>query len=397
LLERALALTSEKAEAWLDLAIELGVALQESGELGRAQRLFAEALEVARRLGDHRREVVVVVRRAGHSVVGDPARADEVMAEVESTMPVLEEAGENGALAMAWMLLGQFRGVGIGRFAYAEEAYERALEHSRKAGDRREEANILRWLAFVALFGPRPIEDAAARCRALIDAAGGDPLVEAGVLRSLCAIEARQGKFAEARASVERARRLADELGVGEQLQVSLAFALGDIELLAEDYPAAERALRRGRERLDRGGERGYRATVLAMLARAAYAQGRLDEAEALALEGQADSSEDDIWRSIGAGALALVLARRGAHDRAESLAREMVALLEPTDGLDLRGGTLADLAEVLQTAGSEAPALQAAEQALDLFEQKGNVVSAARVRRLFPAATATGRAAPAP
>jgi class 3 adenylate cyclase/tetratricopeptide (TPR) repeat protein len=397
LLERALALTAEKAEAWLDLAIELGVALQEAGESRRSQRIFAEALEVARRLGDRRREVVVVVRRAGQSVVGDPARADEVMGEVESTMPVLEEAGEDRALATAWMLLGQFRGIGVGRFAYAEEAYERALDHSRRAGDRREEANILRWLGFVALFGPRPVDDAAARCRALIDSSGGDPLVEAGVLRSLCALEARRGNFAEARALVERGRKLSEELGVAEQLHVSFAFALGDIELLAGDYEAAERALRSGGERLDRAGDRGYRATIMAMLARAAFAQGRVDEVEALALEGQADASEQDIWRSIGGGAVALVLAQRGEYERAETLAREMVALLEPTDGLDLRGGTLADLAEVLRAAGREEEAVEAAGRALELFEEKGNVVSAARVRRLFPAATATGRAAPAP
>ena len=363
LLDRALGLTAEKAEAWLDLAVELGIALREAGDFRRAQRLLAEALEVARRLGDRRAEVVVVIQRAEATVLSDPSRADEVLSEVEAAMPVLEEVGEDRTLATAWVLLGQFRGVGVGRFAYAEEAYERALGHARKAHDRREEAKILGWLAFVALFGPRPVGDAAARCRSIIDEAQGEPLVEAGVLRALCALEARRGNFEEARSLAYRARRLYEEIGVGGVLPLSITFALADIELLAEDYEAAERELRRGREVLERIGERGLRSTVMAMLARAVFGQGRVDEAEALALEGRPDAPERDIWWSIGAGALANVLAARGEHEQAEALARETVALLEPTDGLDLRGGALADLAEVLLAAGRTEDASGAAAE----------------------------------
>jgi class 3 adenylate cyclase/tetratricopeptide (TPR) repeat protein len=397
LLDRALALVGEKAETWLDLAVELGIALREAGDFRRAQRILAEALEVARRLGDRRAEVVVVVQRAEATVLSDPSRAEEVMNEVEAAMPVLEEVGDDRALATAWTLLGQYRGIGLGRFAYAEEAYGKALEHVGKIGDGREKANVLRGLAVVYLFGPRPVEDAMTRCRGLIDLAGGDPMVEASVLRSLGALEARLGNFDEGRALVRRARMLYEELGVGGMLPVSLAFALGDIELLAEDYPAAERELRRGEEVLERMGERGYRSTVLAMLARAVYGQGRLDEAETLAREGQADSPESDIWASLGAGALALVQASRGEYERAEATARETIVQLETTDTIEMRAVIHADLAEVLVAAGRDEDALRTAEQALDLFEQKGNVASAARVRRLFPAATAPGRAAPTP
>ena len=190
---------------------------------------------------------------------------------------------------------------------------------------------------------------------------------------------------------------LYEELGIGGMLPVSLAFAFGDIELLAEDYPAAERELRHGEEVLERMGERGYRSTVLAMLARAVYGQGRLAEAEKLAREGQADSPEGDVWGSLGTGALALVQASRGEYEQAEATARDAIAQLEQTDSIEVRAVIYADLAEVLLAAGRDEDALRAAEQALDLFEQKGNVASAARVRRLFPAATAPDRAAPAP
>ncbi len=42
------------------------------------------------------------------------------------------------------------------------------------------------------------------------------------------------------------------------------------------------------------------------------------------------------------------------------------------------------DLAEVLQAAGKPAEAVEAVEQAIELFERKGNVVGAKRARRLL-------------
>jgi thioredoxin-like negative regulator of GroEL len=62
-------------------------------------------------------------------------------------------------------------------------------------------------------------------------------------------------------------------------------------------------------------------------------------------------------------------------------LAREAVAILEPTDSLDEQGAALADLAEVLTAAGHRDEARAALEQALDRYERKKNLVMAQRVR----------------
>jgi hypothetical protein len=75
----------------------------------------------------------------------------------------------------------------------------------------------------------------------------------------------------------------------------------------------------------------------------------------------------------------ARVLACRDELDEAERLARAAVARAEETDALDLRGDALLSLAQVLALAGKDArPEL---EQALALYERKGNLVMAERAR----------------
>jgi hypothetical protein len=77
----------------------------------------------------------------------------------------------------------------------------------------------------------------------------------------------------------------------------------------------------------------------------------------------------------------ALVLARRGQHAEAESLAREAVAIIERTDGLNLQGDALCDLAEVLNAGGRGDEAAGAFTQALERYERKRNLATERRVR----------------
>jgi tetratricopeptide (TPR) repeat protein len=77
----------------------------------------------------------------------------------------------------------------------------------------------------------------------------------------------------------------------------------------------------------------------------------------------------------------ALVHASRGEHAEAERLAREAVQLLEPTDGLQVQGDALCDLAAVLEAAGRREEAVIAWRDALERYERKGIVPLARRVR----------------
>src|SRR3989442_13300161 len=138
--------------------------------------------------------------------------------------------------------------------------------------------------------------------------------------------------------------------------------------MLAEDFVAAERELRRDFDALNEMGEKYFLASVAPLLAQAVYLQGRHEEAEELSRVGQGVASEDDIeaqtlWRR----ARATVLTQSGQFDEAERLAREAIALIVDTDGLDLQANTLMDLAEVLRLAGRPDEAVPLLREALRL------------------------------
>jgi ATP/maltotriose-dependent transcriptional regulator MalT len=129
-------------------------------------------------------------------------------------------------------------------------------------------------------------------------------------------------------------------------------------------------------------GEQAFLSTTAAFLARAVLMQGRADEAEALAqtsarLTAAGDLLTQVLWR----GVQARVLATRGRLDDAEALAREAVGLAERTDFVVYRGDALVDLAHILEGSGRTSEAAAAAAAGLALHEQKGNVVTAARIR----------------
>jgi Flp pilus assembly protein TadD len=71
--------------------------------------------------------------------------------------------------------------------------------------------------------------------------------------------------------------------------------------------------------------------------------------------------------------------AREGKHSEAEALAREAVALIEPTDALNYQARTFLDLGDVLGHAHRVTEAREAVEEALNLYSRKENVAGASR------------------
>jgi class 3 adenylate cyclase/tetratricopeptide (TPR) repeat protein len=382
LLQRAISLSGAIPELRIALELDLGIALGEIGELPQADEVLGSALEQARMLDDRRLELTALVGRAEIGLLSDPESAAEHADDVQAALPELAEIGEDRALALGWRIVGQAEGSWIGRFEFAESAYERALRHARAARDTREEATILREIAFASVWGPTPVAQAVERCEQMLAAGVGDPLIESGTLRALASLEARRCRFDEARALMERVSQAYDDMGSSELRRIAIPFAAGDIELMVEDYAAAERLVRPWLKGLERMGERGYRSSLVAMLAQAVYCQGRIDEAEELATEAEETAYANDIWtHSFARGTRARVLSARGEQQRAERLARETVALLDSSDSLDLRGSALLDLAEVLLATGNE-QGYEQARQAGALFERKGNLAARARVER---------------
>ena len=155
----------------------------------------------------------------------------------------------------------------------------------------------------------------------------------------------------------------------------------GRVELLAGDAVVAERELRRGYEHLSQIGERYLRSSVAGLLAEAVAAQGRIDDAEALASEAEELSADDDVdaqtlWRL----AKAYVLAQRGELSEAEARAREAVALLAPTDYVLNQVSALACLASILLLAGAESEAAELLDRASALSRSKGSGIMLERV-----------------
>ncbi|MGB7805707.1 MAG: tetratricopeptide repeat protein, partial [Actinomycetota bacterium] len=129
-------------------------------------------------------------------------------------------------------------------------------------------------------------------------------------------------------------------------------------------------------------GQQSFQSAAAAYVARALYLLDRIDEAEdwarraaELGVGGEVETQM--AWR----GVRAKVLARRGAFEEAEALAREVVAIGEETDALNAQGDAHADLAEVLLSAGRTEEAASAFGQALERFERKGNFASTEHLR----------------
>jgi ATP/maltotriose-dependent transcriptional regulator MalT len=125
-------------------------------------------------------------------------------------------------------------------------------------------------------------------------------------------------------------------------------------------------------------------STVATMFAECRYRQMRYDDADELLDVAAETGAEDDLVTQVRLRAgRAKVLARRGALEAAEAMARDAVALAAQTEFVDLRGDSLLALGEVLQLGGHTNDADAAMATALSPWEAKGNVTFAARTRGL--------------
>ena len=204
---------------------------------------------------------------------------------------------------------------------------------------------------------------------------------------ALAHLNARLGAFDQARAFATRYRTYFRDTGQQSAFDFSVEM-VGDIELVAGDPAAAERALREGYDALEARGEQV--AMLAALLARSICSQERWDDAEPYAT--LAASEAHSVFGPMGKGSLARVRAHQGRVAEAEVLAREAVAALEGTDFLTDRADVLTDLADVLLVAGRAGEAADALDLALTLYEQKGDIVTPPQIRAMLDAIRPAGQ-----
>ncbi len=380
LISRAVALLPEGHESRPALLTELAGLLMSTGDFNRAGDVLDEAREAA--AGNPELEARVDIEREFHMMFAGSEEVSRTIPEVTArAIPILEEAGDDVGLARAWRLRGEMAGLAA-HWGERAEALERAVEHARLAGDLREEATLVAFLAFSLYYGPTPVEEAIARCERFLEEVTGDRSLEAAIENVLAGLRAMLGEFDEARRLWLRASSQYEELGLSFRRAARSLTAAG-IEILADNYGAAERELRWAYETLETMGDKGVRAPIAAYLGEVLYAEGRLEEAERFAqIANDLAAADDVVPQALWRGVRARVLATRGEFEEAEALGRQAAELVESTDFPDLQATTFLAVAEVLETAGKAEEAQEFVDAAQALYEQKGNLVAARRIVR---------------
>jgi class 3 adenylate cyclase/tetratricopeptide (TPR) repeat protein len=213
LFSRAAALLPANDPTRPALLTDLGDTLTEVGEWERADAVLTEASEAAAASGDRRVEWLARIERAhlrGASDAGSDWR--EMLEEAKRAIEVFEEMSFDAGLARAWMVAADMEN-GLARRAEMEQAADRAVEHARRAGDRREEALGARMLSGALVYGPTPVPEAIARCEEILRRAADSPMMELAILPPLGRLYAMAGRLPEARSLFDRTRVRAEELG----------------------------------------------------------------------------------------------------------------------------------------------------------------------------------------
>ena len=381
LLRRAAALLTPDDPALPGLKVALGMAFVEAGMVEEADAVLAEA---AATTSDEGLVRLVAVERTTMQMRLHPDRIvlDQVTAEVEASIPVFTRLSDDRGLTRSWRVLADVHWLRC-HFADMAMASERALEHARRTKDGWEEGLALAMLSTALDCAPTPVGEAIERCQVLL-AEAGKRRWESGMLGPLGHLEAMQGQFPVARELIGRGRAIAEEFRLTYPLPW-LAWWSGKIELLAGDLVAAERELRLSYAMYEHMGEKDMLSTVAADLAGVLARKGHTSESLRLTEESRVLAGREDVWsHTLWRSVQATVLAQQGRTAEAERLARTAVESAAQTDFLDLHAGVLLTLTEVLRSVGTDPPVRTLLEDAALLYQQKGNLVSLARVETLL-------------
>ena len=382
LLSRAIELLPADDRRRLALLPDLGEALREAGDFSRAKPILDEAERLAWAAADRGLAAYARVIRLRLEMQTDPDfSVDDVEGAVRDAVADLEARGDDRRLAKGWELRALLPYLRC-ESQEAEEGLQRVVEHSRRAGDLRQEGRALSLLLGTAVFGPLRVDEGISLCNEILERHAASPRITASATRALASLKSMRGDFGDARALVAHDKALSEELGL-PLVAARASFAYGSLELLADEPGAAEAELRAGYEVLAEVGDTSALCNVAAVLAQALYLQGEDDEALRFAAEAQRASAGSDRWAQVyWRGAQAKVLARQGNLDEAEELAGDAIEFAFDTDALNMRGDALMDAAEVLRLADRPEEAAARMRKAIHAYDRKGNRAAARKARR---------------
>jgi class 3 adenylate cyclase/tetratricopeptide (TPR) repeat protein len=354
----------------IDVALEFESAWTPSSFDVRGGAETAEAVtERAEAAGDHSgamlgRAMSLYLRAAA----GEPDATDEVIALCRAALPLEEERSDPRRLALLWELLSAAANFHMQNDDDVEASLQ-ALRYQRLAGYSRSDAD----LEHALIAGSRPAGEAMRIMDELVAwrPPGSQDLPRAALLAML-------GRFDEAWPLAEaRSSHLREVTG---NTSADAHFYLSMIATIEGDR---ERACRYAVEQIEVIAQAAVpAATVKSRLARELCYLTRFDEAERLLEETRAVPPPGSGVRVLAAAAEALLLAHRGEPEQAETLARTAVTTAETrTDNVWWQAWTNEDLATVLERAGRIDEAREALERSLAIWERKGCLPCAERVR----------------
>jgi predicted ATPase/DNA-binding SARP family transcriptional activator len=381
-LERALVAGPADERLRADLHRLLGAVLYAAGDLEQAQATLAHGAQVAAAADLPSVQARIGVLQAEIQALTQSGIYVEARQACEAAAALLESEDDLEGAAEAWLSAGKLHFFD-GDTQAAEQALQRAAASARRSGNHHAERESRAWLVANLEDLPMPVDMAVDRAEQQLEAAAGDPWSEAAILQDLALLYGFAGRFADARAAYRRCQSISAASGAKLDWARCTMLA-GRIEMMAGNPVEAERILTEGDEALRAMGERAYRASIVAELAAAAYAQGRLGQALRLTKEaealGVADYDAQARWRATRAKALA----RAGQFPAATRLAEEAVALIPATADWPQRAEFLVAKAEVSQLAGALDEAEDSLRQALRFYDDRQMVLLAERTRALL-------------
>jgi tetratricopeptide (TPR) repeat protein len=375
---RALELLPPGDEARAPIILQHVSAVVQSGDFDAASSLIAE-LEQHR---DERLKMYGRLERLELRMATDPI---DVIPEAEGlateALRLFEASGDERGQVRAWMLV-----FGVewmqSRARPALAALERVMELAVACGEPAIANRAITSSAGPLLYGPfRPdeirlrFERLRAHPSPLAEQAG--QMMEAHLLRL-------QGRFDEALEIFWRADELRGQLGV-EVIRSVLRQWPAEVDVLRGRPAQAVLAFREIESELARLRETSFRSTILIQLAYALYADGKPEEAEQRAIEGEELGAVEDIVNfAYGRALRARIAADRGAGDEAERLAREALEFASPTDFPVVHAAVHAATAWALARAGRLEDANAALGRAVALYESIGDLFQAKQTSELL-------------
>jgi len=377
LLERALALARDEPAIEAAVAAELAEELLDSGDLVRMQELLAVAEqlpETAALAAPSRLEWLIRVR---------PQDATET---IESMLPgILEKltrAGDERGLARAHLAAGAGHWLRSCATPAAVEG-RLAAEHARKVHNEVLRSRALGLCIAALAMGDTHAQEIARALDGLEHEQAG-PYLTAFTQVGRATVAELEGRFEEARRLVDRAAETFSELGL-RRMALGTDQQRAGIELKSGNPGAAVAILQQGERLLAEMGERSFRSTHVAVLARAHEQLGDGKNARAAVELAEQLSAPDDIVNyAITHPVRARLALADGDRAAAERWARSGVEQALKTDFLVIRGEALLELARVLCEQGSQHEASAEARRSLEAFEAKGAIVGARQAAALL-------------